>query len=347
MKIYPRNPLAVIAGLMAMHASVTFAAPKTDIVIFDNGDKLTGEVRSLKRGRLALNTDATGTINIEWDKIAQIVSDQHIQIEMSSGALYFGQLIESPEANRIVVMTNDGPQMLDSSRVILMDPIEETAIEALNVDVSVGYNFAKANSNKQVNFGIDADYRTQLRIYSFKASTNITDSSNQDANERQNLTVQYTRLWGDRWNTNGTLTFDKNDELGLILRSSLGASGGRFLIQSNSMLLRLDAGLQFSRENLKAEVDDKDSIEATLTASYDWFRFDNPELDWSTTMQLIPSITESDRVRAEFDTALKWEIIGDLNWGLTFWTSYDSKPQSGAANATVDYGWNTNLVYEF
>jgi hypothetical protein len=39
------------------------------------------------------------------------------------------------------------------------------------------------------------------------------------------------------------------------------------------------------------------SIEALFTAEWDWFRFDSPELDWSTTFQLIPNLT--DRVGCE------------------------------------------------
>ena len=349
---YPNPTTSSVFRLLVLSACCLFArdglaAPKTDILIFENGDRLTGEVRSMSRGRLNFNTDATGTIAIEWDKVRTIISNQYIQVETSSGRRYFGQLIETPDNHRLLVITREGPQAIDTEEVTVMDPIEDTVRDALNVDVSFGWDFAKANSNKTVNFGVDADYRTRLRIYSLKATTVITDSSNQNANERQNLSLQYTRLLKDRWTTSGNLNFDKNDELGLILRTSLGGSGGRFLIQNNHMQLRLDAGLQVSRENLKAEDEDKNSMEATFTGKFDWFRFEDPELDWSTILQIIPSLTESNRVRAEFDTSLKWEIIGDLNWGLTLWSSYDSQPQSGAANATIDYGWNTNLVYEF
>ncbi len=59
----------LILLLIAMPA---FGAPKTDVVIFKNGDRLTGEVKSLERGRLRFNTDATGTNSIEWDVIASL-----------------------------------------------------------------------------------------------------------------------------------------------------------------------------------------------------------------------------------------------------------------------------------
>ena len=108
----------------------------------------------------------------------------------------------------------------------------------------------------------------------------------------------------------------------------------------------LKGGLQATRENLVGEPEDKDSLESYVTLQWDWFRYDSPELDWSTNFQVIPSITESGRVRSEFDTTLKWEIIGDLYWRLEIYDSYDNQPQS-AEGATNDYGIITSVEYDF
>lgn len=336
----------LLISLLSLWALPVIAAPKTDIVFFKNGDKLTGEVKSLRRGRLSLNTDATGTINIEWDKIAGIVSDQHIQVELASGTRYFGSLTSLEDAPELVVITDTESQKLDPDRVVIMEPIEGGGIHALDVDVSLGYNFAKAGGVTSATVGLNMDWRSLIRIESLDFSTTLTDSDTQEASKRLVLGLQHTRLWSDRWFTNANLTFNQNDELGLDLRTSLGAGGGRFLIQSNRMLFSLEAGIQVSREDLKNEAEYTDSVEATFTTRWDWFVFQNPELDWSTFLQLIPSLTESGRLRAEFDTTLKWELIDDLNWGFSFYTSYDNQSES-AEGSTSDYGVNTTISYEF
>jgi len=341
--------LIAILGATSLPA---FAAPKTDIIVFKNGDKLTGEIKSMKRGRLNFNTDATGTISIEWDKIGHIESLQNIQVETNTGTRFFGHLMATEKSGRLVVATNNGPQMLDCARVILMTPIEAKGFGAFDIDVTLGYNFAKAGGVTQANLGFDVDYRTRLRIYSVSASKVINDSDEQAASERANFRVGYKRLFNERWFINSNLNMDQNDELALELRTSVGVAGGRFLVQSNNMILGLQGGLQFSRENLQndpvtgIDPDDVDSIEATFTLGWDWFRFDTPELDWSTSLEVIPSLTESGRVRAEFDTGLKWEIFNDLKWGVEFYSSFDNKPQSETAS-TSDYGVNTTLTYKF
>jgi len=341
-----RFPPVLIVVLFSLWAALSSAAPKTDIVIFKNGDRLTGELKSLKRGQLNLNTEATGTIGIEWDKISNVISNQKIQVETSNGTRYFGNLASSDRGSSIIVVTDDGPQTLDWMSVITMTPIEGGGIHGLDVDLSVGYNFAKAGGVKQVTLGVNMDYRSLIRIESLRFSTVITDSDTQDASKRMNLGFRHTRLWNRRWFSNSSLTFDQNDELGLNLRTSVGAGGGRYLVQSNTTLLSLEGGLQFSRENLIAEDEDINSLEATFSANWDWFLFEDPELDWSTTLQIIPSLTENGRVRGELDTTLSWEIIGDLNWAFSLYGSWDNQPQS-AEGATSDYGVNTALVYDF
>ena len=335
--------LITLLGMLSLQAS---AAPKTDIIIFHNGDRLTGELKSLQRGRLNLNTDATGTIAIEWDKIARVISNQNVQVETSSGARYFGHLIQTEKTGRVVVQTEDGPQILDSARVIGMTPIEAEGLSALDIDLSVGYNFAKAGGVTQGTVAIDVDYRTVKRIFSIAASTVTNSSDTQSSSERKNFGFTYKRLWKNRWYVNGDFNMDQNDELNLDLRTTVGGGGGRFLIQSNSMLLGLEAGLQFAQEQLTGEPDKSNSIEATFAADWDWFLFDDPELDWSTQLEIFPNLSEWGRVRANFDTSLQWELINDLKWGISFYSSIDNQPQS-EEGATSDYGVNTTLTYEF
>jgi len=340
----------VIVGILSLFLLSSlplkaWSAPKTDIIIFNNGDRLTGEIKSLERGRLNFNTDATGTIAIEWDKISKIVSNQYIQVETDEGTRYFGQLLKSDESSSVLVGTEYGPRQLDSMEVILMSPIESTLRDALDIDITFGYNFAKAGGVEQGTFGIDTAYRTRKRIYSVSASTTLNDSDDQEESRRSNLRFDYKRLWQKRRYVSANMNFDRNDELGLDLRSSLGLAGGRFFVQSNSMLLDLQAGMQFSREKLIADPEEVDSIEALFTVNWDWFRFDDPELDWSTSFQVIPNITDWGRVRANFDTSLKWEVINDLKWGITFYSTFDNKNQGGESSSN-DYGINTNLTYD-
>ena len=47
---------------------------RTDLVTLGNGDRITGEVVRLERGRLEFETDDAGTLYLEWDKLATVVT---------------------------------------------------------------------------------------------------------------------------------------------------------------------------------------------------------------------------------------------------------------------------------
>ena len=322
------------------------ASAKTDVVIFVNGDRLTGEVKSLERGKLRFKTAATDTISIEWDDVARLTSDQNIQLETENGDRYLGHLTDATAERRIAMATRSGPIELETGRIVFMNPIEEKRIDRLDGDITAGFNFAKASEVSQVQLGLELEARGEKRLFGLDVASVTTDSEDNESSQRHSLDLSYRRLWPDRWYMGAVVRLDRNDELGLDLRTSIGAGGGRYLRQTNSSILSVTGGLQLSRENVSAGLEDEDTVEAFVTLAWDWFRYDAPELDLSTQLQVIPNLTDTGRVRAEFDVSMKWEMIEDLFWELEFYDSYDSDPVVPGAEDN-DYGVVTSLGWEF
>ena len=336
-------PLAITVASLLLSLS---ANAQTDIVIFDNGDRLTGEVQSLEKGLLRFKTDATGTISIEWDYVTYVSSEQNVQVETQEGLRYLGHLLRSEEESTVTVETDGGSVALDAARVVTMAPIEETAVGRLDGEVLAGYNFAKADGVKQLNLGLELNYRTELRIFGVDVDATTSDSGGSEASQRLNLNLDYRRLWPERWLTSALVRLTRNDELGIDLRTSIGAGGGRILRQSNSSNVMLEGGLLLSRENISSGLESEDTLELFSALTWDWFRYDFPELDLSSSLTVIPNLTNAGRVRGDFEIAFSWEFIDDFAWRLSFYESYDSDPQDTTAEKT-DYGINTSLAWDF
>lgn len=327
------------------------AAANTDVVVFDNGDRLTGEIKSLERGKLRFKTDATDTISIEWDNVAFLSSEQNIQVETYDGRRYLGHLKLSPAVRVINVQLQDEYIELAADRVVVMTPIEERGIERIDGDVTAGYNFAKADAVEQMNLGLGIEFRGETRIIGINLNSSISDSKQNESSQRHTADANYKRFWPNRWFYSGMVRATRNDELGIDLRTSIGGGGGRIISQSNQSRLLAESGLQFTRENLASDASgmdtpDQDTVEAYVSMDWDWFRYDSPEFDLSTSLEIIPNLTNMGRVRGEFDITLKWEIIHDLFWQLSFYDSYDSDPVADGAERN-DYGITTSLGYSF
>ncbi len=227
-----------------------------------------------------------------------------------------------------------------------MTPIEEERINRIDGEVTAGYNFTKASEVTQLNFGVELDYRTEFRIWSLDLDTVLTDSATNEPNQRQSLDLDYTRLRKNRWLISGNVSLNRNDELGIDLRTSVGGGGGRIMRQTDHSALILEGGLLATREDLAGSTSDEDTLEAYGTVRWDWFRYDTPELDLSTSFEVIPNLSDTGRVRGELDISLKWEMIEDLFWELSLYDSYDSRPATAGAEKN-DYGIISSLGYEF
>ena len=113
-------------------------------------------------------------------------------------------------------------------------------------------------------------------------------------------------------------------------------------------------GLLGTLENLNPEESEpgttgqsrKESVEGMLGVDYSRYIFDDPTVDLSVSLYAFPSITQSDRTRAQFDVYLRWELINDLFWELSYYNTYDSDPPSGS-ESTSDYGIVTSIGYSF
>ena len=121
------------------------AREKIDLVVMQNGDRLTGEIKELERGRLKLDTDYMGTVEIEWEQVARVMSPQNFEIEDKIGATYFGSLAGSPEAETIAITDPSAPGALEHESVVYLTPIGKGFWTRLRANVDLGFSFTRAN----------------------------------------------------------------------------------------------------------------------------------------------------------------------------------------------------------
>ncbi|MEE4193135.1 MAG: hypothetical protein V2I66_16270, partial [Halieaceae bacterium] len=58
------------------------ARAKTDMVELANGDRVSGEIKSMRNGILSYGTDSMGTVSIEWDGVNTLDSNHFFRLRM-------------------------------------------------------------------------------------------------------------------------------------------------------------------------------------------------------------------------------------------------------------------------
>jgi len=329
-------------------AGTVHAAPKTDVVYFTNGDRLTGEIKGVEKGKLELSTSTAGTVNIEWDKVARIETGQYLEVETAAGTRYHGRVpgAQLEGSIRLAETGQAGEQPVAIADVVRIAPIDQgSLVERLDGYVTAGFSYAKADNETELNFSGGVSTRNKVREWSLDGMTTINTQSDERSTSMYDVTLTNRRFMQDRWFAQFFGSVQGNQELALDIREVLGAGMGRFLVQDSHSEWSAVAGLAYNRENFRSQPV-QNSLEAVLYTGYSFFVYDTPKRSFDAGLAVFPSLTESGRVRAEADVDWRIELVEDLFFDLTFYGSYDSKAESSAPSNS-DYGVVTSLGYSF
>lgn len=343
----PKFPRAAIACIALLAACPVLAAPKTDVVTFRNGDRLTGEVKGMEHAKLSLKTDATGTIEIEWNDIATLTTKQYLRVELTSGLRYMGNAPEASESGQLrLAMDETTGKDFKLNDVVRISTIDRgQLISRLDGYVTAGFDYAKANDLTTLSFTGGVNSRNEKREWSLDGSTTVTEQQGQDDSRRFDLTGMGRRFLAGLNFYEGFAGFAGNDELGLDLRTTVGGAFGRYLAQDNRREWAAYAGLALSREN-RSTGDQRDSVEGVLGTQYSYFRYDTPEASLDATLNALPSLTETGRVRFEGNVRGRYELVKDLFFEVSLYGSFDNEADA-EAESNSDYGLTTSLGYSF
>ena len=338
--------LILVLAVTSAMGSPALARDKTDVIQLTNGDRVTGEIKQLEHGILRLGTESMGEVQIEWDDIVRIKSDFGFQFERSDGQRITGTIVETPDQHEITLRSDDLSVAFAHDELVRISQIDNSFWKRLQGSMTFGYSFTKASDVAQGNFGYRATHRTEKRSFALDGSTIVTSDQDNESTQRTNLSFSMTRFRKNRWFNTYLSGLESNDELGLNLRTSIGLGLGRYLQQTNTSEFGLIAGVMGTSETLEGDVSSQENIEGLLALDYSRYIYDDPMLDLSSRLSIFPSITESGRMRAQFDINLRWEMFADLFWDLSYYNTYDSDPASGS-ESTNDYGVVTSIGWSF
>jgi hypothetical protein len=336
-----RVALAVCCVLAAGRPAL---AADTDVVVLKNGDRMHGEIKGLEYGRLQLSTTTMSTVYVEWDKVAGLLSPRFFEFELMDGSRYYGSL-EPADAGALGVAFEGQITALDAARVVRIRRIKSSFWDRIDGSISLGASYTRSSEIGQGS--LSASLGTRRPAFELRAdfSTTITVQPDQPDQSRTTGGVSYRRLMRNRWFVPGTGRLERNTDLGLNLRSSVGGGIGRNVVQTNRSVLSAAGGLVLNREN-PVEGDSTTNVEAFVGTTYEFFTYDTPRTNIDTTFVLYPSLNVSGRYRTDFSLTLSREIVKDFTVGVTAYDSYDNKPPAGSSS-THDFGFSLNIGWTF
>lgn len=326
-------------------------AQYNDVIVLENGDRITGEVKGLMSGQLELKTEYMGTVYINWEDIYDLVSHEGQQIELQDGERLVGtldkpQTKDDDEKELIIVHTDEGQLEVNSGNVVRMYPVGGGFWDRMDLGVSLGFNFDKNSSVGKYNLLIDSIYRDPKFITLGRFSSEFTTQDKADNTTRNVLGLNHMVYLEHKRYRNYFGSMEQNDQLGVDLRTILGMGYGWVPVSTGRNWFTWGLGLAVNLEKPFGEGDSDQNLEAVGTLRYEYYKHSIPERTLDIRMSVYPSITQSNRVRADLTADANWEIIKDFFVGLSLYSSYDSEPAS-VLGSEHDYGFRTTVGLKF
>lgn len=343
--MFPRScyRLALVALVLIAPLTATAYAQKTDIVTLRNGDRITGEVEQLDRGRLEYSTDDGGTIYFEWDKVVSVQSKDQFEVGTSDGRRFLGTL-SSGGPQLLVVTGPSGPVTVATSQVTMIDPIGRSFWSRVDGSLDIGFSYTKSSSVTQLNANSTTTYRKPRSEFRVTGSATLTDTGEGDeADDRGTAQASYLRYRGQNMYFSGGAGVDSNESLGLILRTQGAFVAGRRLVNSNRAQLAMAGGVSVNNEQA-VDSDPTKNIEALYTFRTSYYSYDRPKTNVDVSLQYYASLNDWGRQRIQLDSAFKREFWKDVFFSLNVFDTFDSRPPTeGADNndvgVTFAFGW--------
>jgi uncharacterized protein DUF481 len=334
----------VTLGLALYPRATLYAQPKTDVVTFANGDRITGEVKVLERGRLEFSTDDAGTLYLEWDKLASVVSARIVEVVTGDGRRFLGSL--GPAGVRsIAVVAPAGTVMLPMPDVTIVRPIGGSFWGKLDGAIDAGFDYTRSSGVAVLNFNSDTVLQTPASKARLAVSLTVTqkdDDSGRD--DRGSLEASYLRYPWREWFITAATRFESNESLGLNLRSQIAVATGPRLVNSNRAQLSLGGGLVVNDER-GVDVEPTQNIEALVTVRTSFYTYDRPKTNLDVDFQYYPSLSDPGRQRVQLDAGVKREFWKDLFLALNLYNTYDNRPPNPSADTNdvgivMSVGWS-------
>ena len=320
-------------------------AAKTDHLVLRNGDRITGEVKGLTKGKLDYSTDDAGRLSIEWEKVSSVTSPHEFQVELGSGIKYFGRFL-APDRDGFLVVQGQGADTLPIADVVEISPISAGFVQRLQSYLDVGLTLAKANQATTFSLSGAVSYRGPAFGSQLKADSYAQGQEAVPTTTRNSLRQTFSWYLPQHWSAVAVAQLEQNDELDLDHRFTGGGAMERVMKRSNQQEIAAGAGLVVTQEQFSSALGSSSntSLEGLLAVNWSAFHFDSPSLDFSFSLGLFPSLSDPGRIRGQTDVRLKYEVFKDFHAGILFTDQFDSRPPESATKndyvTTLTIGWS-------
>lgn len=333
--VFRHASLAFFVPLLLLFACFPTQAKRKDIVVMNNGDHFTGEVKRLENGLLFVETDyVSSSIGLDWNQVASVQSTATYRIVLNNGKRIEGKMEkvsgEKRKEQDFVIREATEELQVPSREIVSMETKKPTFWRQLQGSIDLGYSFSSGNSQTTVDANTNAAYKTAGWEAATAYDSTFGGQAGAPKTNRQDLQTTFSKFLNRNSYLLALTDFLHSSRQDLTLRTTLGGGYGRYLKRTTNSNLSWLAGVVFVRESFNttaAEPSDQHA-EALAGLQYSLVRFNFGEFD--SQLLTFPGLTDTGRIRLTTNNSLNIKLRNKFHLAFTFWDNFDSSPPENA-----------------
>jgi len=326
------------------------AKHKDDVVILKNGDRLTGEIKSLQRGELRFKSSYMAeAVRLDWARVEQLESKDSYLIYLTNGQLYTGSLRLAPASDTVqdnfLIGVDQNALRVKQMEILRLVPSEAKFLSQLEGSVDLGLSYNSGDDQYQAQLTATSTYRRGDHSVTASIDSALSGQTEGSSSNRNQFTLDYRKQLSPRWYVGGLVELLSSDQQSLNLRTTGAGVLGRNIRQTERTRLSFFGGLGGTREKYSASLSQPRTTNADAVAGLDLVTFRFKTTDIRSRISLYPSLTTPGRMRMQATSDMRIEILKDVYWGFHLYENFDSKPPVIASKN--DLGISTSLGWKF
>jgi len=316
-----------------------------DSIIFNNGNYIVGEVKTMDRNILKIETDYSDEdFAIDWSGIKEIYTKTFFLITVTDGTRY-NSTLKSVAPGKVSILREDSTTVeVNISDIVILDDMDQGFWSQVYATVDVGFDLTKANNFRQ--FSVRSNIGYIAKRWQLDGNFNTLNSIQDDVDDikRTDGGVTFKYFLPHDWYPTASLDFLSNTEQDLDLRTTGKLGMGKYVIHTNQVYWGFSAGANHNSENYTSEATpDRESWEGFFGSELNFFNVG--DLNLLTSLIAYPSFTESGRWRTDFKFDVKYDLPHDFYIKLGYTLNFDNQPAEGSEK--IDYVLNAGFGWEW
>jgi sRNA-binding regulator protein Hfq len=314
-----------------------------DTIYCANGDVLVGELKSLDKGVITIETDYSNSdFKIDWDQVSKIHSGTVFIVTLSDGTRLNGAI--RTEDSVVVVVTDEGPDFPTTiNDIVYLKSVNDGFWSRCYANIDIGLSITKANNLQQLNSNVGFGYLAEKWSVDLRANTLYSQQDSVAGTRRSDGGVNFNFYLPKDWFVVVGVNYLSNTEQKLDLRLNGQLGLGYYVVHKNTWYWSFTGGAAFVDEQYDESVNNKNSMEAFIGTELNLFNLG--DLTLYNQILTYPGITQRGRFRTDYKLDIKYDLPYDfyVKGGLNL--NYDNQPVAGASE--LDYVYTTGVGWSW